>query len=51
MTRPSSRDGSYNDRFAWNYRMLTEPFDEREEGPINSHWMLPLVHGHVDQAS
>lgn len=31
--------------------MLTSPFEKREEGPIKSHWVLPLVHGHVDQAS
>lgn len=30
--------------------MLTAPFIDREEGRIKSHWILPLVHGHVDQA-
>ncbi|KAL5533429.1 FIG4 [Sanghuangporus sanghuang] len=41
---------NFNDRFAWNYHMLTVPFATREGGPIKSHWILPLVHGHVDQA-
>ncbi|KIK53298.1 hypothetical protein GYMLUDRAFT_49476 [Collybiopsis luxurians FD-317 M1] len=38
----------FNDRFAWNYHMITFPF--REDEPIKTHWLLPLVHGHVDQA-
>lgn len=49
---PDTSDGwNFNDRFAWNYHMLTAPFIGREEGRIKSHWILPLVHGHVDQAS
>ena len=55
MTQPVPAEVSdkwnFNDRFAWNYHMLTAPFEKREEGPIKSHWILPLVHGHVDQAS
>jgi hypothetical protein len=38
-----------NDRFAWNFHMLTAPFVECES-PLNHYWLLPLVHGHVDQA-
>lgn len=39
----------FNDRYAWNFHMLTAPFEEK---PAPSHhWALPLVHGHVDQAS
>ncbi|THV08131.1 hypothetical protein K435DRAFT_641871 [Dendrothele bispora CBS 962.96] len=38
----------FNDRFAWNFHMLTAPF--AEDGPIKTNWLLPLVHGHVDQA-
>ena len=47
----SENGWSFNDRFAWNYHLLTAPFANREHGPIKSHWILPLVHGHVDQAS
>uniref|UniRef100_A0A0W0FVL4 Putative polyphosphoinositide phosphatase n=1 Tax=Moniliophthora roreri TaxID=221103 RepID=A0A0W0FVL4_MONRR len=39
----------FNDRYAWNFHMLTAPFGE-EQGNIRTQWMLPLVHGHVDQA-
>ncbi|EEB91620.1 hypothetical protein MPER_09994, partial [Moniliophthora perniciosa FA553] len=39
----------FNDRYAWNFHMLTAPFGE-EEGNIRTQWILPLVHGHVDQA-
>ena len=42
---------TFNDRFAWNYHLMTAAFKERESGGIGSHWMLPMVHGHVDQAS
>jgi hypothetical protein len=40
-----------NDRFAWNFHMLTAPFVNCESPPLNHYWLLPLVHGHVDQAS
>lgn len=40
-----------NDRFAWNFHMLTAPFVECESPPLKHYWLLPLVHGHVDQAS
>ncbi|PPQ98648.1 hypothetical protein CVT24_004146 [Panaeolus cyanescens] len=39
-----------NDRFAWNFHMLTAPFADKEEPPLKHYWLLPLVHGHVDQA-
>ncbi|KIJ30197.1 hypothetical protein M422DRAFT_784087 [Sphaerobolus stellatus SS14] len=52
--RPESIDSSqrwtFNDRFAWNHHMLEEAFGKRAEGVAKSHWVLPLVHGHVDQA-
>jgi hypothetical protein len=40
-----------NDRFAWNFHMLTAPFVGCESPALNHYWLLPLVHGHVDQAS
>ncbi len=48
---PSSK--LYNDRFAWNHHMLSE-FVRLEDGEMRknfSHWVIPLMHGHVDQAS
>lgn len=48
-TRSVHGNSSFNDRFAWNFHMITAPFGEGE--PIRTHWLLPLVHGHVDQAS
>ncbi|KAJ8087063.1 phosphatidylinositol-3,5-bisphosphate 5-phosphatase [Marasmius tenuissimus] len=38
----------FNERYAWNFHMLTAPFGE--ESNIRTQWMFPLVHGHVDQA-
>jgi hypothetical protein len=40
-----------NDRFAWNFHMLTAPFKDHDPPPLKHYWLLPLVHGHVDQAS
>ncbi|KII90287.1 hypothetical protein PLICRDRAFT_91346 [Plicaturopsis crispa FD-325 SS-3] len=40
----------FNDRYAWNFHMLTATFGEQEASTIKAHWLLPLVHGHVDQA-
>jgi phosphatidylinositol 3,5-bisphosphate 5-phosphatase len=31
--------------------MLTAPFAKCESPPLKHYWLLPLVHGHVDQAS
>src|SRR5882724_3851413 len=42
---------TFNDRFAWNHHMLEKAFGKRAEGAAKSHWVLPLVNGHVDQAS
>jgi len=47
----SSPRWTFHDRFAWNHHMLEEAFGKRAEGIAKSHWVLPLVHGHVDQAS
>ncbi|KAF5343594.1 hypothetical protein D9757_013690 [Collybiopsis confluens] len=47
-TRSVHGKWNFNDRFAWNYHMITAPFGPEE--PIKTHWLLPLVHGHVDQA-
>ncbi|KAF8584424.1 hypothetical protein K439DRAFT_1646939 [Ramaria rubella] len=46
----TSERWTFNDRFAWNHHMLEEAFGKRAEGVAKSHWVLPLVHGHVDQA-
>jgi hypothetical protein len=41
----------FNNRFAWNFHLLTAPFVSKHSPAIRAHWLLPLVHGHVDQAS
>ncbi|EKM74897.1 hypothetical protein AGABI1DRAFT_132740 [Agaricus bisporus var. burnettii JB137-S8] len=44
---------SFNDRFAWNFHMMSTACQLRDEDgrpAIKPHWFLPLVHGHVDQA-
>jgi hypothetical protein len=41
----------FNDRFAWNFHLLTAPFTGQDGPAVKPHWLLPLVHGHVDQAS
>ncbi|KAJ3557105.1 hypothetical protein NM688_g1653 [Phlebia brevispora] len=50
LTRPQAFGRMFNDRFAWNYNMMTSPFEASGVQPIRSQWLLPLVHGHVDQA-
>ncbi|PCH43055.1 hypothetical protein WOLCODRAFT_74198 [Wolfiporia cocos MD-104 SS10] len=47
---PPARRWIYNDRFAWNHHMLTTPFHDGKSLAAKSHWLLPLIHGHVDQA-
>ncbi|KAJ3865788.1 polyphosphoinositide phosphatase [Lentinula novae-zelandiae] len=47
-TRNVHGNWSFNDRFAWNFHMITAPFRDIEAS--RTHWLLPLVHGHVDQA-
>lgn len=39
---------AFTDRFAWNYHLL-RPFEAF--GAQRSEWVLPMIHGHVDQAS
>ena len=51
LTRPEAFGRIYNDRFAWNYSMIARPFEDMGIQPTRSQWLLPLVHGHVDQAS
>lgn len=65
LTRPAykrdNQSGSgwfFNDRFAWNHHMLVDAFgpdrpktEEGDEGQIGTCWVLPMIYGHVDQAS
>ncbi|KAH7927230.1 hypothetical protein BV22DRAFT_1193824 [Leucogyrophana mollusca] len=39
----------FTDRYAWNFHLLSSPFDGATS-VVTSPWMLPLIHGHVDQA-
>ncbi|KAI0920428.1 hypothetical protein AcV5_010162 [Taiwanofungus camphoratus] len=47
---PPSRRHMLNDRFAWNHHLLTSPFHDGKSPSAKAHWLLPLIHGHVDQA-
>ena len=51
----SADQWAFKDRYAWNHHMLVEAFGKRSDDDdklvVKSHWTLPLVHGHVDQAS
>ncbi|KAI0727772.1 SacI homology domain-containing protein [Fomitopsis betulina] len=47
---PPHRRWMINDRFAWNHHMLTFPFNDGKSPASKNHWLLPLIHGHVDQA-
>lgn len=57
LTRPDAYR-MFNDRFAWNYHMMTRAFQDvpspesKKQGDahLRSQWIIPLVHGHVDQA-
>ncbi|KAG6812682.1 hypothetical protein H0H92_001311 [Tricholoma furcatifolium] len=40
----------FNDRYAWNYHLLSSPFAKEDTPCLSAPWLLPLVHGHVDQA-
>ena len=40
----------WNTRFMWNHHLLKPAF-ELEEPKGRSRWVLPLIHGFVDQAS
>lgn len=46
-----ARQWSINDRFAWNHHLLTTAFGSASFPSTKSHWLVPLIHGHVDQAS
>ncbi|TFK48341.1 hypothetical protein OE88DRAFT_1634941 [Heliocybe sulcata] len=53
LTQPDGFYGGhipFNDRFAWNYHMLTSAFESQDRPSLKAHWLLPLIHGHVDQA-
>ncbi|KAI0326799.1 hypothetical protein GY45DRAFT_1328461 [Cubamyces sp. BRFM 1775] len=45
-----SRRWNMNDRFAWNHHLLTAAFGADRAPSTQSHWLVPLIHGHVDQA-
>ncbi|KAH9893933.1 SacI homology domain-containing protein [Cubamyces lactineus] len=45
-----SRQWNMNDRFAWNHHLLTAAFGADRAPSTQSHWLVPLIHGHVDQA-
>ncbi|KAH9834386.1 SacI homology domain-containing protein [Rhodofomes roseus] len=47
---PPHRRWMLNDRFAWNNHLLTSPFNDGKSPASKNHWLLPLIHGHVDQA-
>jgi hypothetical protein len=46
----STTERPWNTRFMWNYRLLKPAFT-LEEPKGRSKWVLPLIHGFVDQAS
>ena len=42
----------FTSRFAWNYHLFAVAFENPEsEAAPKAHWVLPIIHGHVDQAS
>jgi hypothetical protein len=49
--RPRQGKWPFNDRYAWNFYMMTTAFENQGYLASRSYWLLPLVHGHVDQAS
>lgn len=52
-----SKTPYFNDRYAWNHHLLSNAFPLHEDngGPgdwnAKSPWVIPMVFGHVDQAS
>jgi hypothetical protein len=46
----SPENRKWNTRFMWNHHLLEPAFD-LEEPKGRSRWVLPLIHGFVDQAS
>ncbi|KAG5641928.1 hypothetical protein DXG03_003954 [Asterophora parasitica] len=49
-SRPVDSKWTFTDRFAWNFHLMSAPFSNQEIPTLSPHWLLPLVHGHVDQA-
>ena len=41
----------FTNRFAWNYHLFAVAFEKPETEAAKAHWVLPIIHGHVDQAS
>ena len=41
----------FTNRFAWNYHLFAVAFEKPETEAPKAHWVLPIIHGHVDQAS
>lgn len=50
-SRLAEQKWPFRDRYAWNFHLLSAPFSNVDCPSIKPHWLLPLVHGHVDQAS
>ncbi|KIO33239.1 hypothetical protein M407DRAFT_65651 [Tulasnella calospora MUT 4182] len=57
LTRPDRTSDvcCFNDRYAWNHHMLSHAFGRQsqkddETTSIRSHWVIPMVYGHIDQA-
>ncbi|KAJ3543835.1 hypothetical protein NMY22_g2991 [Coprinellus aureogranulatus] len=48
--RPVHADWPFNDRFAWNFHMMSAAFSNMEKPVMRMDWMVPMIHGHVDQA-
>ncbi|KAF6750868.1 polyphosphoinositide phosphatase [Ephemerocybe angulata] len=48
--RPVQGNWPFNDRFAWNFHMMSAAFNNMEKPHLKNHWLIPLIHGHVDQA-
>ncbi|KAI0283105.1 SacI homology domain-containing protein [Russula aff. rugulosa BPL654] len=40
----------FTDRFAWNFHLFAAAFENPERDAPKARWVLPLIHGHVDQA-
>ncbi|KAH0579741.1 hypothetical protein H2248_002578 [Termitomyces sp. 'cryptogamus'] len=49
-SRPNNSPWLFNDRYAWNYHLLACTFAGQDIPRLSPPWLLPLVHGHVDQA-
>lgn len=40
----------FTNRFAWNFHLFAAAFENPESDAPKARWVLPLIHGHVDQA-